>query len=249
MLTHAARTLAALALLAAGVSAQTPGDSAADLEKRLAAYRHLLADWAGLNRYGSDNTEVPPPAAGEDRVVFIGDEITEAWGHGDAQFFPGKPYFNRGIAGQTTAQMLVRFRQDVVGLKPKVVVIAGGSEDLASVFSPGTEATMGENITSMAELARVNGIRVVLASITPVCDCFTDQTTFRPQGKIIGLNGWLKDYAAKSGAVYVDYYSALAAGRDFSRELTADGLVPNDKGYALMAPLAERAIQQALTKN
>ena len=215
----------------------------------MAVYRHLLSDWAGLNRYGSDNTEVPPPAADEDRVVFIGDEITEFWGRGASTFFPGKPYFNRGIAGQTTAQMLIRFRQDVIGLKPKVVVIQAGTEDLASVLSPGTEAMMGENITSMVELANVNGIRVVLASITPVCDCFTDQTTFRPQGKIIGLNGWLKGYAASSGAVYVDFHSALAAGRDFKKELTADGLLPNDKGYAVMAPLVERAIAQALGKN
>ena len=243
---HAARALAASLLLAGVLSAQTSSDSITDLQQRLAVYRHLLSDWAGLNRYGSENTEVPPPAPGDERVVFIGDEITEFWGLGPSKFFPGKRYLNRGIAGQTTAQMLVRFRQDVIGLKPRVVVIQGGSEDLASVFSPGTEATMGENITSMVELAKVNGIRVVLASITPVCDCFIDQTTFRPQGKIIGLNGWLKEYAAKSGAVYLDFYSALALGRDLRKAFTADGLLPNDNGYAVMAPLAERAIAQAL---
>jgi lysophospholipase L1-like esterase len=249
MYTHAARALAASMLLASGLSAQTSPESTAELQQRLSVYRHLLSDWAGLTRYGSENTEVPPPAPGEDRVVFIGDEITEFWGRGASKFFPGRRYFNRGIAGQTTAQMLVRFRQDVIGLKPKVVVIEGGSGDLASVLSPGTEATMGENITSMVELAKANGIRVVLTSITPVCDCFTPQTTVRPQGKIIGLNGWLKDYAGKSGAVYLEVYSALAAGRDFKKEFTVDGLLPNDNGYAVMTTLAERAIAQALGQN
>jgi lysophospholipase L1-like esterase len=107
---------------------------------------------------------------------------------------------------------------------------------------------MADNFLSMVEIAKANGIRVVLASITPVCDCITKQTGLRPQGKIIGLNGWIKDYAAESGAVYLDYYAALADGRNFKKELTADGLLPNDAGYRVMAPLAEKAIAEALGK-
>jgi lysophospholipase L1-like esterase len=247
------RTLvASLALLGCFLSEQTqpstsgPAASDATLEQRLAAYRHLLSDWAGLTRYGSEDSEVPPPAPGEQRVVFLGDEITEVWGQGRTTFFPGKPYFNRGISGQTTAQMLVRFRQDVIALKPRAVVIEGGTNDLASLFGPGTEGTMFDNIKSMTELAKANGIRVVLASITPVCDCVIDQTTRRPQGKIVGSNGSMREYAARSGAVYLNYYAALADGRDFKRALTVDGLLPNDAGYAVMGPLAEQAIAQAL---
>jgi lysophospholipase L1-like esterase len=227
-------------------------DSAATvqaLEGRLARQRHLLIDWAGLTRYGSENAELRPPKQGESRVVFLGDQITEMWGTGDEGFFPGKPYLNRGIHDQTTPQMLVRFRQDVIALKPKVVVILAGTNDLAGATGPATEGTMAENFTSMVELAKVNGIRVVLASVTPVCDCFKNQTALRPQGKIISLNGWIKDYAERSGSVYLNYYSALAEGRNFKKELTSDGLVPNQAGYAVMAPLAEKAIAEALAGN
>jgi len=220
--------------------------STAELEKRLNAYAHLLRDWAGLTRYGSENAELPRPAPGADRVVFLGDQITEAWGRSTGRFFPGKPYLNRGIAGQTTAQMLVRFRQDVVALQPRVVIIEGGTNDIASLFTPGTEALVLDNVRSMTEIAKANGIRVIIASVTPVCDCVTDQTTTRPQGKLIGLNGALRDYAAESGLVFLNYYAALVNGRDFKAELTADGMLPNDAGYAVMAPLAEEAITRAL---
>jgi lysophospholipase L1-like esterase len=241
--------VALVALLASALVAQTSsGLSVAELEKRLNAYAHLLRDWAGLTRYGSENAELPAPAPGTDRVVFFGDQITEAWGRSGKPFFPGKPYLNRGLAGQTTAQMLVRFRQDVVALKPKVVIIQGGTNDIASLLTPGTEALVLDNVRSMTEIARANGIRVILASVTPVCDCVTDQTTTRPQGKLIGLNGALRDYAAESGAIFLNYYAALVNGRDFKAELTADGLLPNDAGYAVMAPLAEQAIAKALGK-
>ena len=241
--------LLGVAFLTASPAAQPPDStSRAALEQELARYRHLVSDWAGLTRYGSDNSELSPPAAGEQRVVFLGDQITELWGQGAAKFFPGKPYLNRGIAGQTTPQMLVRFRQDVIALKPRVVVILGGTNDLTGMLGPGTEGTVSDNMTSMTELARANGIHVVLASVTPVCDCFKDQTSVRPQGKIIGLNGWIRDFAARSGSVYLNYYAALADGRDFRQPLTRDGLVPNDAGYEVMAPLAEQAIASALAQ-
>ena len=216
-------------------------------EQELNAYRRLLMDWGGLTHYGSENSELRLKP-GEKRVVFLGDEITENWGTGKAKFFPGKPYLNRGITRQTTAQMLVRFRQDVIELKAAVVVIEGGTNDLASVMGPVTEGTMGDNIMSMVELAQVHGIKVVLASVPPVCDCFRKLTDRRPLGKIIGLNGWLKEYAAKRGLVYLDYYSVLAEGRTMKKELTVDGLIPNDAGYEKMAPVAEKAIAEALSK-
>ncbi|HXI29888.1 MAG TPA: SGNH/GDSL hydrolase family protein [Vicinamibacterales bacterium] len=245
----ASASLLAVALVASAVFAQTSsGLTPVELEKRLNAYAHLLRDWAGLTRYGSDNAELPRPAPGTDRVVFFGDQITEAWGRAGATFFPGKPYLNRGVSGQTTSQMLVRFRQDVVALQPKVVIIQGGTNDIASLFSPATDALVLDNMRSMTEIAKANGIRVIIASATPVCDCVTDQTTTRPQGKLIGLNGALREYAAEAGLPFLNYYAALVSGRDFKAELTADGLLPNDAGYAVMAPLAEQAIANALRK-
>ena len=250
MLRSTARVAVCLAALIASTAfaQSSSGLTAAELEQRLNAYLHLLRDWAGLTRYGSENAELPAAAAGVDRVVFFGDQITEAWGRAERTFFPGKPYVNRGIAGQTTAQMLVRFRQDVVALKPKAVVIQGGTNDIASVLAPGTEALVLDNVRSMTEIAKANGIRVILASVTPVCDCVSDQTTTRPQGKLIGLNGALRGYASEAGIVFLDYYAALVNGRDFKAELTADGLLPNDAGYAVMAPRAEQAIAKVLGK-
>ena len=243
--------LLALAIFVHLSTAQAPDprQTIQRLRRQIAAQGRLLNDWGGLTRYGSENTELPPPAPGEDRVVFLGDETTEQWGKGQGKFFPGKPYLNRGIKGQTTAQMLVRFRQDVISLKPKVVVILAGTNDIAAVMGPSTQGMMTENFMSMVELAKANGIRVVLASILPVCDCSTNQTRRRPLGKIIGMNGWLEDYAAESGSVYLNYYSAVIKNRAFNSELTADGLVPNDAGYRVMAPLAEQAIVRALGGN
>ncbi len=216
------------------------------LEQQVEGQRKLLWDWASLIRYGSENSELPKPKPDENRVVFLGDEITENWSA--AQFFSGKPYINRGITGQTSPQLLVRFRQDVIKLNPKVVVILIGSNDLASVTGPITQQMFAENIMSIVELAKVNNIKVVLASLTPICDCYTKQSVLRPFGKIIGMNGWLKEYAVQSGAVYLDYYSALAEGRNLKKEFTNDGLLMNDTGYSVMTPLAEKAIAQALGK-
>lgn len=239
-----------LLLLAPLVSAwaQDSPSNCEESEREALAQRRLLGDWAGLTRYGSENAELRLPP-GEDRVVFLGDEITEQWGQNGAVFFPGKPYFNRGIARQTTPQMLVRFRQDVIALKPKVVVINAGSNDMAGVAGPVTEGMAAENFMSMVELAKANGIRVVLASVTPVCDCYRNWTSRRPVGKILGMNAWLKDYAARTGSVYLNYYSALVEGRAMRKELTVDGLIPNAAGYAKMAELAEKAIAEALARN
>ena len=247
----AVRTLAGLMVLANCGWAQAPeSDQVQALQRELTAQRRLLRDWAGLTRYGSENTTIRPPAAGETRVVFLGDQITELWGRGNASFFAGKPYFNRGIGGQTTAQLLVRFRQDVISLQPKVVVIQGGANDLAGVAGPVTEEMIVENFMSMSDLARANGIHAVLASLTPVCDCFNKLARKRSQqiiqGKIVEVNDLLKEYAARSGAVYLDYYSALVDGQDFKKDLTSDGLLPNDAGYGVIAPLAEKAIAAAL---
>ena len=239
MLIAAAWTIAVMAQAPAGAVAEA-------VEQKLAVYKQLLTDWAGLTRYGSENTEVAPPRAGEDRVVFFGDDATEHWsGPG---FFPGKPYLNRGIRGQNSAQMLVRFRQDVIGLKPKVVVIHAGTNDLARLLGPGTRGTFADNVMSMTELAKANGIAVVLASLLPVCDCFSDQTSRRSPIRLGDFNEWLQEYAKTSGSVYLDYFSALAEERSFRQALTADGLVPNAAGYRVMAPLAEGAIGKALRK-
>jgi lysophospholipase L1-like esterase len=220
------------------------GTSAETLEDRMEAQQRLLHDWGGLIRYGSENTELPAPKPGEPRVVFLGDDITENW----QKFFPGKPYLNRGIVGQTSGQMLLRFRQDVISLKPRVVVIQAGSNDLAGLAGPATQPMMAENFMSMVELAKANGIKVVLASIPPVCDCVTRQTQKRAPGKIIGMNGWLKEYAAETGSVYLDYYAVLAAGRNLKADFTTDGFLLNDRAYQALAPLAEKAIAEALAK-
>ena len=209
MKTHTVSLLLVLTALAISSIAQSKDNcssTVAALEGRIEGQRRMLSDWAGLNRYGSENTELPRTTPTENRVIFFGDEITELWGASPRAFFPGKTYLNRGIAGQTTAQMLVRFRQDVLLLKPKAVVIQAGTNDIASLNGPMTQAMTAENISSMVELARVNGVRVILASILPVCDCVTKQTTLRPHGKIIGINAWLKEYAAQNDVVYLDYW-------------------------------------------
>jgi lysophospholipase L1-like esterase len=223
-------------------------DRTQSLERQLTVERRALRDFGGLTRYGSDDSEVPSPAADEDRVVFLGDQITEFWGR-SAPFFEGKRWLNRGIAGQTTDQMLVRFRQDVIGLRPKAVVIQAGLNDIAGLHGSATEEMILDNLTSMTELARANGIRVVLASITPVCDCFNKSKERRRwQERISELNELLSKYSAHSATVYLDYYSAMADGENLKMSLTNDGVLPNAAGYAIMAPLAEEAITEALKK-
>jgi lysophospholipase L1-like esterase len=182
----------------------------------------------------------------ENRVVFLGNSITEGWAPHFATMFPGKPYIGRGIGGQTTPQMLVRFHQDVIALKPKVVVILAGTNDIAGNTGPSTIEMIEDNLASMAELAKANGIRVVLSSVLPVYD-YPWKPGLEPAPKIIALNKWMKEYARTHGAVYLDYHSAMADARGGMRsELANDGVHPNEAGYRIMAPLAEQAIQKAL---
>ena len=220
------------------------------LQTDLQRAQEKLNDWPNLARYRDANTQVPPPPANEQRVVFMGDSITDGWGRQHGKFFPGKPYINRGISGQTTPQMLIRFRPDVIDLEPQVVLILAGTNDLAGNTGPSTLEAIEENLMSMAELAKFHGIRVVLASLLPVCDYIKPQTNRRPPEKIIALNAWMKDYAQKNGLVYLDYYSAMLDDKQmFKQDLTYDGLHPNDAGYDVMGPLAEKAIAAALQSN
>ena len=214
-----------------------------------------LQDWPNLARYRDANTKVVPPVKKETRVVFMGDSITDAWVRPEyGGFFPGKPYIDRGISGQTTPQMLVRFRPDVIALQPMVVVILAGTNDLAGNTGPMPVSAIEDNLVSMAELARANKIRVVLASVLPVSNYGRDRNgnpfdmrTKRPPEKILELNAWIKKFAAANGHVYLDYFSATVDDQGLlKRELSEDGLHPNAKGYAVMAPLAEQAIQAAL---
>ena len=206
--------------------------------------QQLRTDWANLAKYRDDNAKLSPPAKNENRVVFMGNSITEGWHL--ATMFPGKPYVNRGISGQTTPQMLVRFRPDVVALKPKVVVILAGTNDIAGNTGTSTIEMIEDNIASMAEIAKANGIRVVLSSILPVYD-YPWKPGLQPAPKIIAINKWMKDYAAKHGHVYLDYHSATADSRGGMRpELASDGVHPTEAGYRVMAPLAKAAIEKAL---
>jgi len=212
-------------------------------------------DWAFLAKYRDANKVLLPPTADGSRVVFMGDSITEGWGQqgiptlpNRPEFFPGKPYVNRGISGQTTPQMLVRFRQDVVALKPSAVVILAGINDIAENTGKTTLEAIEDNFSSMAEIARANGIRVVLCSTLPASD-FPWHPGLAPAPKVKTLNAWLKDYAAKNNLVYVDYYTPMAnAEGGLKSDLGSDGVHPNNAGYAIMAPLAETAIAEALKK-
>ena len=211
-----------------------------------------LRDWADMARYREANRALQPPASGESRIVFMGDSITDFWQQPRFGFFPGKPYVDRGISGQTTSQMLLRFRPDVISLKPKVVVILAGVNDIAGNTGPVTDEMIEGNLASMSELANANGIRVVLASILPVSSYHVTgtalpQTTIRPMARITAINDWNKAYAASHNFVYLDYFSAMIDKDGLLREeLSGDDLHPNAKGYAIMAPLAEAAIARAL---
>lgn len=211
-----------------------------------AAVRAQQGDWANLARYREANIALGAPAPGDARVVFMGNSITEGWAPYFATMFPGKQYVGRGISGQTTPQMLVRFRQDVIALRPAVVVILAGTNDIAGNTGPSTLEMIEDNLASMAELAQANGIRVVLSSVLPVWD-YPWKRGVEPAPRIVALNDWMRRYAASRGLVYLDYHSAMADERNGLRaELSGDGVHPNEAGYRVMAPLAEAAIAEAL---
>jgi lysophospholipase L1-like esterase len=206
-------------------------------------------DFGQLARYHDANASLGAPATGESRVVFFGDSITDIWKLAD--YFPGKPYVNRGIGGQTTPQMLVRFRQDVIDLHPRIVLILAGTNDIAGNTGPMQLEDIEANYMSLAELARVNGIKVIYASVLPVHN-YTDKSkdffAQRSPEKILALNAWLKNYCAGgTNCMYLDYFSALVDDKGLmKKDLADDGLHPNAAGFKVMAPLAEAAIEKAL---
>ncbi len=261
----AARLVVTLAVCANGLFAQAQTDvpakpagncaELAEAKARLEAQEKRLKDWPDLAHYRDANAKVAAPEKDEQRVVFMGDSITDMWVLPQfGGFFPGKPYIGRGISGQTTPQMVLRFRADVIALQPKVVVILAGTNDIAGNTGPITLEETEGNLASMAELARANGIRAVLSSVMPVSNYGHDREgnpldmrIKRPPEKILELNAWIKKYASENGHVYLDYFSATVDEKGLlKKELSDDGLHPNAAGYAVMAPLAEKAIQEAL---
>jgi len=242
------------------ISAQTSApstDPCADIKAQAARAESRLRDWPALARYRDANGKLEPTGKDIQRVVFMGDSITDSWDDPKyGGFFPAKPYVDRGISGQTTPQMLIRFRADVIALKPKVVLILAGTNDISGNTGPTSLEAIEDNLISMSELARANKIRVVLASVLPISDYEKNKdgqpiirSKQRPPEQILALNFWMKNYAAVHGAVYLDYYSAMVDDKGFLKEdLSEDGLHPNQKGYDIMAPLAERAIATALKK-
>ena len=238
--------------LSVSAFSQAPPDSPA--AKSLDAYRLSKApilrdDFGELSRYRDANAALKPPAPGEKRVVFFGDSITDIWPI--AKSFPGKPYVNRGIGGQTTRQMLIRFREDVINLEPAAVVILAGTNDIAGNTGPMSLEEIEGNYASLAELAAAHHIRVVFSSVLPIHNYTPKSELFfaqRSPEKIVQLNRWLRDYCASKDCMYLDYFSAMVDPKGLlKKELADDGLHPNADGYAIMAPLAEAAIQKALS--
>lgn len=201
-------------------------------------------DWPNLNKYQNENAGLKPVEAGQKRIVFMGDSITEFW----SDFFPGKPYVNRGISGQTTPQMLIRFRADVIALKPAIVVIMAGVNDIAENTGPSTLEMITNNIFSMVELAKANHIKVILCSVLPAYD-FPWKTGLHPAEKIVNLNKMIRKYADANGVLYLDYYSAMVnEQKGLKAAYSNDGVHPNKEGYQVMNPLVEQAITKVLLK-
>ena len=203
-------------------------------------------DWAGLEHFKEANNNVDPPIKGENRVVFMGNSITIGWLNSRPGFFEGKPYINRGIGGQTTPQMLLRFRQDVIDLRPKVVVILAGTNDIAGNTGPMTLEQIADNMASMSELAVQNDIKVVLSSVLPAYD-YPWRPGLKPNEKIPALNKMIKAYAEANGHVYLDYFSAMADARNgLPKKYASDEVHPTVEGYKVMEPMVEAAISKAL---
>lgn len=206
----------------------------------------MLQDWAQLGRYHDDDVRLEAQPAVAGRVVFMGDSITDGWEL--SQYFKDKPYVNRGISGQTTQQMLLRMFPDVIDLHPAAMIVLAGTNDISANNGPETFQQVEENIQAMTELAQKHGVKVILCSLLPVSDYTPHpQTTHRPPEQILEINRWLKNYAAKAGADYVDYFTALVDDHGMLKDgYSKDGLHPNARGYVVMAPLAEAAIERVL---
>jgi lysophospholipase L1-like esterase len=252
MLRNSANFIHILLLTACTYAQQTPPSIPSTGFAGLDQYRAsriavFTDDYGQLARYRDANAKLGAPAMGQNRVVFFGDSITDIWKL--KNYFPGKPYVNRGIGGQTTPQMLVRFRQDVIDLHPKVVVILAGTNDIAGNTGPMRTEDIEANLASFAELARAHGIRVVYSSVLPVHNYTERSKDFfaqRPMPRILELNQWLKDFCEKNNIVYLDYFSAVVDDKGLlKKDLADDGLHPIDAGYKIMAPLAEAAIAKA----
>jgi len=247
-----ASTILFVALCASAQAPQAPAIPSTGFpgidEYRASRIAIYTDDFGQLARYRDADAALGPSRAGENRVVFLGDSITDYWKLED--YFGGKPYINRGVDGQSTPEMLVRFRQDVIDLHPKVLVVLAGTNDIAGVTGPTRNEDIEANYATMAELARAHGIRVVFASLLPVYN-YTPESkesfALRPRERITALNAWLENYCAKNSLVYLDYASVLADERGMlRRDLSGDGLHPNAAGYKIMAPLAEKAIANSL---
>lgn len=216
--------------------------------RQKAQQEQLANDWPNLARYRDANRSLPPASPDEPRVVFMGDSITELWARDPGGFLSSEGNVGRGIGGQTTPQMLLRFQQDVVALKPAVVVINGGTNDIAGNTGPSTLEMIEDNLKSMAQLGAANGIKVVLTSVTPAYD-YPWKRGLAPAEKVVALNDWIKDYCARTGCVYADYFSPMSDEKHGLKEgLSRDGIHPTPAGYAIMTPIAEAAIARALGK-
>ncbi len=205
-----------------------------------------MQDWPYLAKYRQENAKLPLPESAENRVVFLGDSITEFWSNEQPLFFQNKSYINRGISGQTTPQMLLRFRADVIDLKPKIVVILAGGNDIAGNTGASTIEMITDNIFSMIELAQIHQIKVILCSVLPA-NFFYWNPKEKPAERIIELNAILKKYALSNGILFVDYYSPMAdEEKGLKTEFSEDRVHPNAAGYETMSPLIEKAIQLTL---
>ena len=221
-------------------TAQQAADPCESLKRERQAMESQLRDWPNLAKYREANARLGLPVEGESRVVFLGDSITEAWDL--SVFFKGKPFVNRGISGQTTPQILLRFRQDVIALKPAIVVILAGTNDIAENTGPTSMGMIEDNLKSMAELARGNGVHPILASVLPAA-VYPWRPEIRPIEKILGLNQWMKEYAAREGIGFLDYYSSMVNDRyGLKPEFSGDGVHPNEAGYTIMASIVADAI-------
>jgi lysophospholipase L1-like esterase len=237
-----------LSVVASAQDQTSANDSPEAMRQRIERMEQRLRDWPQLDRYKEANAKVPALERIESRVVFMGDSITDGWKLDE--YFPGKPYINRGISGQTTPQMLIRFRPDVIALKPRAVLILAGTNDIAGNTGAMTLEMIQDNYASMADLAKANGIKVIFASVLPIHDYGKRKVSERrPPEQILKLNEWLKSYCKAKGHIYLDYFSKMVDDKGMLKtELANDGLHPNAEGYKIMAPLAESAIQQALRK-